>query len=153
MPDPVAVGPAAAIAATVTTAAPMLALGAMMPPGASLNEFAWGCAFAIFGAFAYQFIKAQARRQAAADKDVPVADRPEIDKALVGYAMFGAPLSAACLIFVIHQFHGATGFGDTTWLQSAAGFMVAGAAGPELVLKVVGALVTFIGSKSGGSNK
>lgn len=124
-----------------------------MPPGASAYEFGWGCAFGIAGAFTYQFIKAQAMRQAAADKNVPIVDRPKIDVTMLGYSMCGAPLASACLIFVIHQFQGATGFGDTTWLQSAAGFMVAGAAGPEMVAKVVGALLSFIGSKSGGSGK
>lgn len=148
MPDP-ASGTAAATTAIATTTGTMLGISAVMPPGASINEFIWGCFFAIIGACAFQFIAAQAQRQAAADKNVPMADRPKIDIVMLGYSMCGAPMAAACLIFAIHQFKGATGFGDTTWLQSAAGFMVAGAAGPKMVFKVVGALTSLMGSKTG----
>lgn len=152
MTDPVA-GPAAAATATVVTAAPMYALGTIMPPGASASEFVWGCIFGMVGAFAYQFIRAQVSRQKAADAGIAIADRPKIDVVMLGYSILGAPLASACLIFAIHQWHGATGFGDATWLQSAAGFMVAGAAGPEVVTKVVGALLNLIGSKTGGAGK
>lgn len=128
----------------------MYGLGLMMPPGASAAEFIWGCIFGMAGAFSYQFIKAQAMRQVAAEKNVPIEDRPRIDLYMLGYAMCGAPLAVACLIFAIHQFQGATGFGDTSWLQSVAGFMVAGAAGPEIVFKVIGVLIGLIGAKTGG---
>lgn len=151
MPDP-ASGSAAATTALTMTTGTMLGLSQIMPPGASVNEFVWGCIFSIVGAFAYQFIEAQANRQKAAEQNVPIIDRPKIDVVMLGYSMCGAPMAAACLIFAIHQFHGATGFGDTTWLQSAAGFMVAGAAGPKLVFKVVGALTAFVGSKTGGKS-
>ena len=149
MSDP-ASGTAAASTAIATSTGAMLGISVVMPPGASLNEFIWGCIFSIVGAFAYQFISAQAQRQAAADKNIPVGERPKIDVVMLGYSMCGAPMAAACLIFAIHQFQGATGFGSTTWLQSAAGFMVAGAAGPKMVFKVVGALTNLMGSKTGG---
>jgi hypothetical protein len=148
MTDP-ASGTVAATAAIATTTGAMFGLGSVMPPGASVNEFLWGCIFSIVGAFAFQFIGAQAQRQQAAEKNIPIADRPKIDVVMLGYSMCGAPMAAACLIFAIHQFHGATGFGDTTWLQSAAGFMVAGAAGPKMVFKIVGALTGLVGSKTG----
>lgn len=143
-------GGVAATSALATTTGSMFALGQLMPPGASLNEFVWGCCFSIMGAFAYQFIEALAARQKAADANIPMDQRPRIDLIMLGYAMCGAPMSAAFLIFGIHQFNGATGFGDTTWFQSAAGFMVAGAAGPKIVIKSVGAIVALIGSRIGG---
>jgi hypothetical protein len=149
MTDP-ASGSVAATTAIATTTGTMLGISTVMPPGASINEFVWGCIFSIVGAFAYQFIEAQANRQKAAEQNIPVSERPKIDVVMLGYSMCGAPMAAACLIFAIHQFHGATGFGDTTWLQSAAGFMVAGAAGPKMVFKVVGALTGLMGSKTGG---
>lgn len=149
MTDP-ATGPVAANAALAATTGSMFALGQLMPPGASLNEFVWGCLFSVMGAFAYQFIDALAARQKAADANIPVAQRPTIDMVMLGYAMCGAPMSAAFLIFGIHQFNGATGFGDTTWFQSAAGFMVAGAAGPKIVIKSVGSIVGLVNSRIGG---
>lgn len=145
-----ATGTAAAVAAIGATSGAMFTLGALMPPGASLGEFVWGCIFGIAGAFSYQFIKAQAQRQSAADKNIPIEQRPRIDLYMLGYSMCGAPMASACLIFAIHQLNGAAGFGDATWLQSAAGFMVAGAAGPEIVSKVVGTFITFVSSRTGG---
>jgi hypothetical protein len=147
--DPVS-GGAAATGALLLSTGTMAVAGQIMPPGASLNEFIWGCLFAIIGAFSYQFVEAQALRQAAADRGIAAADRPKIDMVMVGYSMFGAPMAAACLIYIIHQFWGGTGFGAANWLQSAAGFMVAGAAGPKLVFKVVGAFLAFASSKTGG---
>lgn len=150
MTDPVA-GAAAGTAAIVATTGTMFGLGTIMPAGASFNEFIWGCIFSAAGAFAYQFIGAQAARQKAADANVPISDRPKIDFTMLGYSVCGAPMAAACLIYAIHSMGGATGFGDTTWLQSAAGYMVAGAAGPTIVFKVVGAFTTFVSSiKFGG---
>lgn len=149
-----ATGTAAAVVAIGATTGGMFTLGALMPPGASVGEFTWGCIFGIAGAFSYQFIKAQAQRQSAADKNIPIDQRPRIDLYMLGYSMCGAPLASACLIFAIHQFKGATGFGDIGWLQSAAGFMVAGAAGPELVSKVVGTLISLFSSiRIGGGQK
>lgn len=150
MADP-ASGTVAATTAIATTTGSMWALGQFMPPGASLNEFIWGCVFAIFGAFCFQFIAAQVARQLATDAHVPVAQLPRVDIRTVGYAMCGAPLSAAFLIFGIHYFKGATGFGDTTFFQSVAGFMAAGAAGPKIVIKGVAAIVALISSRLGGN--
>lgn len=148
-----ATGSVAATAAIATTSGSMFALGTLMPPGASLNEFVWGCIFAMAGAFAYSFIQAMAQRQEAADAKVPLAERPTIDLVMLGYAICGAPMSCALLIFGIHQFSGSTGFGDTTWFQSAAGFMVAGAAGPKIVIKGVAAIVGLVSSRIGGSKQ
>lgn len=149
MTDP-ASGPTAAAVAMGTTTGSMWVLGNFMPPGASLNEFIWGCIFAMFGAFCYQFIAAQVARQIATDANVPEAQLPRVDLRTLGYAMCGAPLSAAFLIFGIHYFHGATGFGDTTFFQSVAGFMAAGAAGPKIVIKAVAAIVAVVSSRFGG---
>lgn len=121
-----------------------------MPAGTSPSEFLWGIGFAMLGSACYEFIKAQVLRQASADKGVEIGLRPRIDLALVGYAMLGAPLSAALLILIIHEAHGATGFGDPTWFQSAAGFMFVGPAGPKIVIKAVGYFVATIGSRFGG---
>jgi hypothetical protein len=145
MTDP-ATGTAAGTTAIAVTTGTMFGLGKIMPAGASFNEFVWGCIFAIAGAFAFEFIKAQAARQKAAEANIPIADRPKIDITMLGYAMCGAPMAAACLIYLVHALGGATGFGDTTWLQSVVGYMVAGAAGPQLVFKVVGALIALAGS-------
>lgn len=142
-------GSVAASSAIAITSGGMFSLGALMPPGASLNEFVWGCIFSMGGAFAYSFIQAMAQRQEAADKNVPIDQRPTIDLVMLGYAICGAPMSCALLIFGIHQFHGATGFGDTTWFQSAAGFMVAGAAGPKMVIKAVALIVGLVSSRMG----
>lgn len=152
MTDP-ASGTAAGSTAIAITGSTMWSLGKLMPAGASFNEFIWGCIFAIAGAFAFQFIKAQAARQTAADNNVPIADRPRIDVTMLGYAVCGAPMAAACLIYLIHVMGGATGFGDSTWLQSAAGYMVAGAAGPPLVFKIVGAIIAAAGSIKIGGGK
>lgn len=114
-----------------------------------MTEFVWGCIFSMAGAFAFQFIAAQVARQMAADANVPAADRPTIDFVMLGYAICGAPMSAAFLIFAIHQFHGGTGFGDTTWFQSAAGFMAAGAAGPKIVIKGVAYIIALASSRMG----
>jgi hypothetical protein len=145
MADP-ATSTVAGSAAIATTTGAMFGLSKIMPPGASFNEFVWGCLFSIAGAFAYQFITAQAARQKAADANIPIDDRPKIDITMLGYSMCGAPMASACLIYAIHSMGGATGFGDTTWLQSAAGYMVAGAAGPTIVFKIVGAFTTFVSS-------
>ena len=96
MPDP-ASGTAAATGAVAMTTGTMLGISQIMPAGASFYEFLWGCIFAIAGAFAYQFICAQSARQKAADANVPINERPKIDMTMVGYAMFGAPMSAACI--------------------------------------------------------
>lgn len=149
MTDP-ASGPTAAAIAVGTTTTSMWTLGQFMPPGASLNEFVWGCIFAMFGAFCYQFIAAQVARQMATDAKVPEAQLPRVDLRTLGYAMCGAPLSAAFLTFGIHYFHGSTGFGDTTFFQSIAGYMAAGAAGPKIVIKAVAAIVGLISSRLGG---
>lgn len=141
------------VAATVAVGAAtgsMFAIGTFMPPGASLMEFAWGCFFSMCGAFAFQFIAAQVERQNAADAKIPIAERPTIDWQTVGYAILGAPLSASGLIFAIHYFHGSTGFGDTTFFQSIAGFMAAGATGPKIVIKGVAYIVSFASSRMGG---
>lgn len=143
-------GTVAATAALGTTTVGIGVLGQYMPPGASMNEFLYGCVFAMFGAFCYQFIAAQVARQVATDQHVPIDQLPRVDIRTVGYAMCGAPLSAAFLIFGIHYFKGATGFGDTTFFQSVAGFMAAGAAGPKIVIKAVAAIVTLVGSRLGG---
>lgn len=149
MADP-ASGTVAATAAIATTTGGMWALGNWMPSGASFNEFVWGCVFAILGAFCFQFIAAQVARQIATDAHVPQDQLPRVDIRMVGYAMCGAPLSAALLIFGIHYFKGATGFGDTTFFQSVGGFMAAGAAGPKIVIKAVAAIVSLISSRLGG---
>lgn len=149
MPDP-ASGTAAATGAVAMTTGTMLGLSHVMPAGASFYEFLWGCLFAILGACAYQFIRAQDARQRAADQGVAIPDRPRIDIVMLGYSACGAPMAAACLIYVIHKAGGATGFGDTTWLQSAAGYMVAGAAGPPIVFKVVGAFTALMSSSKSG---
>lgn len=149
MADP-ASGTVAATTAIAATSISTFALGRFMPPGASLNEFIWGSVFAIFGAFCFQFIAAQVARQVASDAHVPADQLPRVDIRMVGYAMCGAPLSAAFLIFGIHYFKGATGFGDTTFFQSVAGFMAAGAAGPKIVIKAVAAIVALISSRLGG---
>ena len=146
MTDP-AGGPVAASAAIAVTAGPMYGLGTMMPPGASIDEFIWGCLFAILGAFCYQFIAAQVARQMAADAHVPEGDMPRVDIRTLGYSMCGAPLSAAMLIFIIHYFHGTAGFGDVSFFKSVAGFMASGAAGPKIVIKAVATIVTFVGSR------
>jgi hypothetical protein len=145
-------GTAAAITAITTTTATTFALGQFMPPGASMQEFVWGILFACFGAFCYQFIAGQVARQIATDAHVASADLPRVDRVMVAYAVLGAPLSAAFLIFGIHYFHGATGFGDTTFFQSVAGFMAAGAAGPKIVIKAVAAIVAFVSSRLGGKS-
>ncbi len=147
-----ATGSAAAVAAVTMTSGGMLVLSKVMPAGASFYEFMFGCMFAMIGAAAYQFIEAFVARQIAADKGVPIGERPIIDRVMLGYAMFGAPLSAAFLMFGVHYFKGTTGFGDTTFLQSVAGFMAAGAAGPKIVIKGVATIVTLINSKLGGKS-
>lgn len=147
-----ATGTGAASTAITITGGTLLTLGSTMPGGASFYEFMWGCFFAMLGACSFQFIRAQDARQKAADKGVPVEQRPRIDIVMVGYAMLGAIISAACMIYAVHQFGGATGFGDATWLQSVAGYMVAGAAGPPLVLKMVGYFTNLMGSKAGGND-
>lgn len=149
MADP-ASGTAAATTALAATTGGMFALGTLMPPGASITEFVWGCVFSMIGAFSFQFIAAQVARQLAADANIPPEQRPTIDFTNLGYAICGAPMSAAFLIFAIHQFQGGTGFGDTTWFQSAAGFMAAGAAGPKIVIKGVAYIVAFASSRMGG---
>jgi hypothetical protein len=149
MADP-ASGTVAATTAITTTTTSIFALGQFMPPGASMQEFVWGILFAMFGAFCYQFIAGQVARQIATDAHVPIAQLPRVDRVMVAYAVLGAPLSAAFLIFGIHYFHGATGFGDTTFFQSVAGFMAAGAAGPKIVIKAVAAIVALISSRIGG---
>lgn len=148
-----ATGTVAATTALVTTSASMFGLGSLMPPGASPTEFVWGIFFSILGAASYQFIEAFAARQQAAADHVPVSERPTIDIVLLGYAMCGGALSAAVLILGIHEWHGTTGFGDPTWLQSAAGFMVAGPVGPKIVIKAVAAITAFISSRIGGLPK
>jgi len=145
-----ATGTVAASVAIATTTGGLFALGALMPPGASMMEFGWGCFFSAVGAFAFQFIAAQVQRQTAADANIPIKDRPTIDWQTVGYAILGAPLSAAALIFGIHYFNGTTGFGDATFFQSVAGFMGAGAAGPKIVIKGVAYIVAFASSRIGG---
>ena len=149
MADP-ATGTVAATVAVATSTGGIFALGHFMPPGASANEFLWGMGFAMFGAFCFQFIAAQVARQIATEAHVPVVDLPRLDRTMLGYAMCGAPLSAAFLIFGIHYFKGATGFGDTTFFQSVAGFMAAGAIGPKIVIKASASIVAFISSRLGG---
>jgi len=150
MADP-ATGTAAASAAIATSTGTMLGLSFVMPADASFYEFVWGCAFAMLGAFCFQFIRAQDARQKAADQGVPIENRPKIDTVMLGYSMCGAPMAAACLIYIIHKAGGATGFGDGTWLLSVVGYMIAGAAGPPLVLKVVGYVTGLLSSKIGGA--
>ncbi len=145
-----ATGSAAAITATTMTTSGMFMLSKIMPAGASFFEFIFGCVFAMAGAAAYQFIEALVSRQVAAEKGVPIADRPVIDRTMLGYAMFGSPLSVAFLMFGIHYFKGTTGFGDASFLQSVAGFMAAGAAGPKIVIKGVATIVSLINSRIGG---
>lgn len=149
MADP-ATGSVAATAALVTGGGGVMALGTLLPPGASPWEFVWGIAFAMMGAFCWQYILALAARQIAADKGIPIKERPTVDRTLVVYAVLGAPLSAAFFIVAIHYFKGATGFGDLTWVQSAGGFMVVGPVGPKIVIKAVAAIVALVSSRFGG---
>ena len=152
MPDP-ASGSAAGAAALTVTSGSLFGLGALMPPGASFNEFIWGCVFSAVGAAAYQFICAQAARQQAADKGVPVNERPKIYTVMLGYSIFGSMLAAACTTYIVHKLGGSTGFGDTNFAQSSGVYMVGGAAGPKLVFKVVGGFTALIGSIKFGAGK
>lgn len=149
MADP-ATGTVAATAALATTAGSYLALGAVMPPGASWQEFVFAMLCAMAGAFCFQFIAGQVARQNAIDAHVAQADLPRVDRVMVAYAVLGAPLSAAFLVVVIHYGKGATGFGDPTFLQSVGGYMAAGAVGPRIVIKGVAAIVALASSKIGG---
>ncbi len=149
MTDP-ASGTAAATTALITSGGSLLGLGALVPPGASPWEFVWGIAFAMLGAFCWQYIVALARRQIEADNNVPIDQRSRVDNTLVVYAVLGAPLSAAVFIVGIHLAKGATGFGDLTWIQSAGGFMVVGPVGPKIVIKAVATIITFVSSRFGG---
>lgn len=152
MADP-ATGTVAATTAVATTAGGFFALGSIMPPGASWQEFVFGFICAMAGAFCFQFIAGQVARQNAIDNHVPQADLPRVDPVTLAYAVLGAPLSAAFLIFAIHYSKGATGFGDPTFLQSVGGFMAAGAVGPKIVIKAVAAIVAFASSKIGGKTQ
>ncbi len=143
-------GTVAAITALGTTATGVAILDTLLPLGSSPVEFLWGMGWAMFGSFCWEFIQAGAKRQAAIDQGVPASERPTIDRVMVGYAMAGAPLSAAFLIFAIHQFRGMTGFGDPSFMLSAVGFMVAGPTGPKIVIKAVGTIVTLVSSRIGG---
>lgn len=117
----------------------------LMPPGATLGQFLVDAGISIFGAYCYQFIYTQFLRQVSADKGVPMEQRPKLDRVTLGYAMCGAPMATAALIYFIHALGGSGG------LDSIPGFMAAGALGPQLVNFFLGAVKRLTGLKSGSA--
>lgn len=103
-------------------------------PDFPLVEYLIGTAFCIAGAVAWQFLTAQMAREQAAQRGVPTGERPGVDWVTLGYAIFGAPLASAWLLYVVKLLGGGSG------LLSIGGFMLAGAAGPVVVTKAVAAM-------------
>jgi len=129
-------GVVAATAAVATSAGGVALLSTLS--SIPLEEFLPGTLFSCIGAIGWQFIRAQADRETAAKNGVALKDRPTIDLVTLGYSLFGAPLVAGALIALIHSFGGTANF------LSLGGFMIAGAAGPTLVQRVVGLFINAL---------
>jgi hypothetical protein len=143
-----ATGTATAVvsAATVWTGAGGWALvNSLLPPGANGGEFLVDCAISVFGAFCYQFLYTQYQRQTAAEKGVPVDQRPKIDGITLGCAMCGAPMGTAAWSYFI------TVHGGITDGYSLPGFMAAGAIAPWLVKLFLAAIQKVVGLLPGGA--
>lgn len=110
-------------------------------PEFPLNEYLIGTAFCVIGAVAWQFLTAQMAREQAAQRGIAQADRPGLDWVTLGYAIFGAPLASAWLLYVVKLLGGGSG------MLSIGGFMLAGAAGPVVVTKAVAAMAA-VGNRS-----
>ena len=136
-----ATGTLAAAGAATTSSAGVAILSTLSIP---LDEYLAGTLFAVIGAVAWQFIAAQVARERAAQNGDPPDKRPTIDLTTVGYALFGSPLASGAMIALVHL------FGGTTNLLSLPGFLLAGAAGPQLVTRVVALFIAVIPSKTGG---
>ena len=95
--------------------------------GVPLGNFFVFTALSVFGAFSYQFVKAQVAREDAASKGVVTADRPKIDLTTLAYSMAAAPLATGLMLYIIQV------FGGMNDLYSIGGFYAAGALGPQLV--------------------
>lgn len=138
-----ATGSLAASAALATSAGGMALLSTLnsIPVG----EYIPGTVFAVIGAVAWQFISAQVARETAAKNGVPMEKRPTIDVVTLGYSLFGAPLASGAVIALVHL------FGGTANLLSLPGFLLAGAAGPTLVTRIVSMFIALIPNKTGGT--
>jgi hypothetical protein len=144
-------GPGSATAAAVSATATLGGAGgwaffnSMLPPGSNGGEFFVDCGISIFGAFCYQFLYTQYQRQTAAEKGVPVDQRPKLDGITLGCAMCGAPMGTAALNYFI-AVHG--GVADA---YSLPGYMAAGAIAPWLVKLFLAAIKKSAGLLPGAA--